>query len=180
MKRESDIMYIANDISHGKTTFSTSPDFNFNFLPKLVDYSFHDDSDDEEGAGLITADPVEELQSQLSSLAAPTSGRFTCRKVANCRNLSDRANLKLKLEETEETLRNERLMTRLNDALSASRRVYDSERPAKKRRIDMTSVVERLLTKKGCRLLRRQRSVVKTDEQKIRRSCILTFLKKRS
>ena len=153
MKRPSDIVYVSSAV-YQKTDFRRRPVFDFENLPKLVDYSFHEDSEDECDSKNQNPNPVAELAIRMDSLVADKLRAMSTdltQETFACRNLRERASLKLKVEEVEEKIRNERLMTQVNDLLVSSRRICDSERPMKKRKLDWTSILDKLVSRK-CRL----------------------------
>ncbi len=127
MKRGSSLVYVCTS-TPTKTSFKRRPNFKFSdsCLPKLVDYSFSDDDEDDSGndSPCSLDESWDQLQMSLNSLASslgsmdisttPLSRGFN-------RHLRERASLKLKAEQDKQKARNQKVLNHLNESIGRSK-----------------------------------------------------------
>lgn len=124
MKRGSSLVYICTS-TPTETSYQRRPNFKFNenCLPKLVDYSFSEDSDSGNDSSYTLDESWDRLQRSLDSLSISFGSMDTSRTPLNNigfnRHLHERASLKLKAEQHNEEVRKVKLIGQLNGSICA-------------------------------------------------------------
>ena len=201
MKRASEIVYTYLD--RNPTEFHLTPKFNFSEdsgIPRLVDYSFTDVSDSDDDDATVSCqnvDRLQKLQSDLFILKSKLS-RAQCYRRSQVlhtrqgRHLRIRASRRLKVEEDKEKVRNSYVLQRLNDAFSeasdstlgklktngdkSSCNVYDTDRPCKKRKLDL-NMLKRFTRKSFLKRSKRRQNLISDKENITYSGCLFGFLK---